>query len=196
MKILALLLFLTFLAFPAWADSWAPATPQTVSSPEGKSLLRAIPPKRLDNDGKKWSKMHLIVYRLNEGSQDYQETTRFHIEHHPLDFFINDAGDRIVMLDQYFGVGLGPRVVAVYNGQGRELKTWSLEDFYDGKKIKHLTHTTASVIWRGSTGWVHDQNALYLSKPTLLAEKDVAFDDYLLDVRNLRITRRKPVVLK
>ena len=196
MKIFALLLFLNLLVLPAWADSWSPATPQTVSSPEGKSLLRAIPPKRLDNEGKKWSKILLIVYRLNEESQDYQESTRFQVEHHPLDLFINDAGDRIVTLDQYFGVGQGPRVAAVYNGQGRELKTWALKDFYDGKMIKHLTHTTSSVFWRGSTGWVHDQNALYLSKPTLLAEKDVAFDDYLLDVRSLRITKRKPVVLK
>ena len=196
MKILALLLLLTFLVIPASADSWAPATPQTVSSPEGKSLLRAIPPKRLDNEGKKWSKMLLIVYRLSEESQAYQETTRFHVEEHPLDFFINDVGDRIVTLDQYFGVGQGPRVVAVYNGKGRELKTWSLKDFYDGKKIKNLTQTTSSIWWRGSTGWMSDQNAIYLSKPTLLTEKDADFDDYQLDVRKLRITKKKPVVFK
>ncbi|RYD55860.1 MAG: hypothetical protein EOP83_21540 [Verrucomicrobiaceae bacterium] len=196
MKLSSLVVVLGLFVSCAFGDSWTPATPQTVSSPEGKSLLRTIPPKRLDKEGKKWSKMLFIVYRLDEGTQDYQETTRFHVEGNPLDCFINDTGDRIATLDQYFGVGQGSRVVAVYNGKGTELKTWALKDFYDGKKIGHLPNTTSSVLWHGSTGWTGDQEAIYLSKPDLLVEKGIAFDDYLLDVRKLKITKKKPVVFK
>lgn len=93
-------------------------------------------------------------------------------------------------LDQYFGIGQGPRVVVIYDGRGKELKTWALKDFYDKKKIKDLTETTTSVFWRGKAGWMSDQKGVWLSKPSLPSEKEGNFDDYLLDVRHLKISKR------
>ena len=184
-----LLIILLHLITPcAFADSWTSPTPQTVSSPKGEFLLRSIPPQRLEGD--KWSKMIFIVYRLEQVSQDYREISRFPIDSHPDDLFINDAGDRIVL----FGRAPGPRVVAVYDARGRELKKWALTDFYDKKKIDKLPETTTLVLWRGKTGWMSDQQYIFISKPT---DKDDDFDDYLLDIRRLKITKRvNPTLIK
>ena len=134
--------------------------------------------------------MVFIVYRLNAETQEYRERSRFNVEGHPIELFINDAGDRIVTLDQYFGIGQGPRVVAVYSAEGRELKKWALKDFYDKKKIDKLPETTASVHWRGRAGWMGDQKGVWISKPNLFADRKEDFDDYILDVRRLKITKR------
>ena len=190
MKSLLAIALLLVLPLTAFADSWMPQTPQTVSSPQGEFLLRTIPPKRLDDQGKNWSKMLFIVYQLDQASQDYREMRRFNVEGRPIEFLINDRGDRIVTLDQYFGIGQGPRVVVVYDGKGKELKKWALKDFYDKKKIKDLTETTASVYWRGDAGWLSDQKGVWLSKPSLPSENKSDFDDYLLDVRQLKISKR------
>src|SRR5215217_327598 len=99
MKNLLVAVLLLLVAPLAFADSWAPATPRTAASPKGEHLLRSIPPKRLDEKGGQWSKMLLIVYRLDTASQDYRETCRFTVEDNPIEFFINDAGDRIVTMD-------------------------------------------------------------------------------------------------
>ena len=161
-----------------------------MSSPKGEFLLRAIPPKKLNEEGKQWSKMLFIVYQLNGQTQAYRETSRFNIEGHPIELFINDSGDRIVTLDQYFGIGQGPRVVAVYTGEGRELKNWALKDFYDKTKLDKLPESTASVHWRGQAGWMGDQKGIWISKPTLFVEREDVFDDYILDLGRLKITKR------
>ena len=172
------------------ADSWAPPTPFTVSSPEGKYLLRAIPPQHVKEEGGNRSKMLFIVYQLDHESQDYRETNRFNVEGHPIQIMINDQGDRIVTLDQYFGIGRGSRVVAVYDSKGRELKTWALEDFYDKEKVKELPKSTSSVHWRGEVSWMHGQQEVWISKAESRAGKDVEFDNYVLDVKSLKISKR------
>jgi hypothetical protein len=194
-NLLLILLFHLFTPF-ASADSWSPQTPVTVSSPKGECLLRSIPARRLDEQGNKWSKMILIAYRLDPASQDYRETSRFSVEGSPIEFFINDLGDRIVTMDQHFGIGQGPRVVVVYNREGRELRKWALKDFYDKKKLPKLPETTASVHWRGRTFWMGDQKSILISKATESSGKDNDFDDYLLDVRRLRITKYVPPKLR
>lgn len=133
--------------------------------------------------------MLLIVYRLDTASQDYRETCRFTVEDYPIEFFINDAGDRIVTMDQWFGIGQGPSVVSVRDGKGRELKKWALKDFYDRKKIGQLSESTASVYWRGDAAWMGDQKGILIAKPTLFRKKNVELDDYLLDVRKLTIKK-------
>ncbi len=134
--------------------------------------------------------MLFIVYQLDQGSQGYREMRRFEVEGSPIRFLINDRGDRIVTLDQQFGIGQGPRVVVVYDGKGNELKKWALKDFYDKKKIKDLTETTTSVFWRGDAGWMSDQKGVWLSKPVPPSGKNADLDDYLLDVRGLKISKR------
>ena len=196
MKTLLILLLIHCATSFAFADSWAPATLQTVSSPRGDFLLRSIPPKRQSEDGKTWSKMIFIVYRLDPDSQDYRETNRFEVEGHPLELFINDAGDRIVTMDQYFGIGQGDRVVVVYNASGRELKHWALKEFYDKKTIGDLTESTASVYWRGEAGWMSDQKSIWIEKPTLLDKMNTELEDYILDLNRLKITKRIPTKLK
>jgi hypothetical protein len=189
MKNLHIIVLLHFATLCAFADSWARPTPQTVSSPNGESLLRSIPPQRQDEKSDKWSKMVFIVYRLDPASQDYRETSRFNVEGHPIELFINDAGDRIVTIDQYFGIGQGPRVVTVNDTKGHELKKWALKDFYDKKKIDKLPTSTASVHWRGAAGWMRDQKGIWISKPTSFTDKNDQFDDFILDVRHLKITK-------
>ena len=185
-----LLIILLHLITPcAFADSFTAPTTQTVSSPKGEFLLRSLPPLRLEGD--KWSEMIFIVYRLEEATQDYREISRFPIDSHPDDFFINDTGDRIVI----FGRAPGPRVVAVYDARGRELKKWDLKDFYDKKKIDKLPETTTLVLWRGKTGWMPYQNGILISKPELHGESNADLDDYLLDLKLLKITKRAPVLL-
>lgn len=135
--------------------------------------------------------MIFIVYRLEHASQDYREISRFPIDSHPDDLFINDAGDRIVT----FGRAPGPRVVAVYDARGRELKKWDLKDFYDKKMIDKLPETTTLVLWRGKTVWMTDQKGILISKPELHGESNADLDDYLLDLKRLKITKRAPVLL-
>ena len=136
--------------------------------------------------------MLCIVYQLNTETQDYHESSRFNIEGNPVELFINDAGDRIVTLDQYFGIGQGPRVVVVYSTKGRELKKWGLKDFYDKKKIENLPETTASVIWRGSAGWTIDQKGIKIFRPVGFEDSQNHFDNYFVVIRKLKITKWEP----
>lgn len=196
MKPLVFIYLFLFLATNAFADSWSSPTPRTVASPKGEFLLRTIPPRRLGEGNDEFTKMKFIVYRLDPATQDYQETTRFDVEENPIEFFINDTGDRIVTMDQYFMVGKGPRVVVVYDSTGKELKTWALKDFYDKEGIKHLSESISSIHWRGEAGWISDQSEILIRKATHSFEADIKFEDYVLNVRTLKITKWKFPLLK
>lgn len=189
MKNLLVILLLHMVTSCASADLWAPPTPQTVSSPNGEFLLRSIPSLSLDEKENKWSSMIFIVYELNQASQDYRETSRFSVDGLPLELFINDAGDRIVTMDEHYGQGEGPRVVAIYDTKGRELKKWALKDFYDKKMFGKMLDDTSFSHWRGRAGWTGDQKGIWILKPTLYGANEDDFDNYILDVKRLKIKK-------
>lgn len=149
-----------------------PATPETISSPEGKFLLRKIPSENSKNLRTIWLETTLIVYKLDSITQHYNELHRFAVKGHPGELFIDDSGSRIVTLDEYFGMGQGSNVVVVYDIKGRILRRWNLTDFYDKSKFAKLRRSTSSIYWRGDVNWSDDQKTLNISNPSSLIRSD------------------------
>lgn len=173
--------FITFVMLVACSgilngDSLMPATPETISSPEGKFLLRKIPSEKSKNTKTIWLKTTLIVYQLDSVTQHYNELHRFDVKGQPSELFIDDSGSRIVTLDEWFGMGQGSNVVMIYDIEGKILRRWSLTDFYDKSKFAKLRRSTSSIYWRGDVNWSHDQKTLKISNPgSLIRNNDKSY---------------------
>ena len=137
------------------ADSWGPPTEFDTPSANRKFVAHVVP-------GKKDLKPLLIVSTLTKGKTNETWRTQLGNRVSPTQVYLSDDGESVVTLDNYFGVGYGDDVVAIYNRQGR-LRAYSLEEIaplpkskpdssewlstrrgYEGK----FTHTTSSRHWR------------------------------------------------
>lgn len=164
---------------PAWVfgDSYLPSKPEAFSSPSGNYVVRIEAADSVENAKYYWKNTEFNVFSYNKETEDYQRVTKFDVEGHPLRLFINDAGTRIVTIDQHFGVGSG-QIAAVYDFEGKRLAQWTLKDLFDTRdlidprKPPKFRTSTSSIYWRGDVGWNHDQKAIWISAPTTFESHD------------------------
>jgi hypothetical protein len=147
--------FTLLLPFSTRADSWLPPRQFDVSS-ENKQFVAYITP------GTKASKPFLIVSSANDRRTNHLWKTKLSNQVSPIQAYLSDDGESAVTLDNWFGIGYGDDVVAIYGRKG-QLAKFSLEQFapppaqpksaalpaglYGGYENK-FSHSTASRHWR------------------------------------------------
>ena len=158
-------------------DSYAPSTPEAFSSPSGNYVVRIEAADSVQNAKYYWKNTEFNVFSYNKETEDYERVTKFDVEGHPLKLFINDAGTRIVTIDQNFGVGYG-QIAAVYDFKGKRLAQWTLKDLFDVEnlfdhwKLPNFRRSTSSIYWRGEAGWSFDQKTIWISAPATFESHD------------------------
>jgi hypothetical protein len=161
----------------AFGDSYAPSRPEAFSSPSGNYVVRIEAADSVENAKIYWKNTEFNVFSYNKETEDYERVNKFDVEGHPLRLFINDAGTRIVTIDQHFGVGYG-QIAAVYDSEGKRLAQWTLadlfdfRDLFDPRKLPNFRRTTSSICWRGDAGWNYDQKTIWISAPTTVESHD------------------------
>src|SRR5688572_13830676 len=105
----------------ARADSWAPPSEFDTLSESGKFIAHVIP-------GKKDLKPLLIVSSIDTGKTNEIWRAELSNPISPTEVHVTDDGNSVVTFDNYFGVGYGDDVVALYNSKG-QLAKYSLEEF-------------------------------------------------------------------
>lgn len=146
-------------------------------SKSGKYLIRTEPSDTLDDSRFYWQKTELNLFSYNEKTETFDRVGKFDVKGHPLQIFINDAGTRIVSIDQHFGVG-HRQIAAIYDFKGKRLKEWHLSDLFDIKKLlladePNFGRSTSSIYWRGEARWSYDQKSILIAAPT----RSHPFDD-------------------
>jgi hypothetical protein len=160
-----------------FGDSYAPSKPEAFSSPSGMHLVRIEAADSVENPKYYWKNTEFNVFSYNKETEDYERVTKFDVEGHPLRLFINDAGTRIVTIDQHFGVGYG-QIAAIYDFDGKRLAQWELEDLFDVESpfdrrgLPNFRRSTSSIYWRGDVGWSFDQKTIWISAPTTFESHD------------------------
>ena len=79
----------------------------------------------------------------------------------PVEFFVSDDG-RLVTIDNWHNRGFGA-VLAVYDAQGKTVKTYTLADLFSKAEIEAFSHSVSSIHWHdGPTYLNKDQRTLYM----------------------------------
>ena len=151
------------------ADSFAPSTPEVFASPSGKYLVRIEAADSVKNPRFYWKQTQFNLFSYNDATETYDRVTKFDVEGHPLQLFINDAGTHIATIDEHFGVGYG-QIAAIYNIEGKRLAQWTLADLFKADPLDlyafpNFRRSTSSIYWRGDAGWSHDQKTIWISAP-------------------------------
>jgi len=155
----------------AFGDSYAPSKPEAFTSPSGKHLVRIEPADSVKDSTYFWKNTEFNIFSYNQETENYERVTKFDVEGHPLQLYINDAGTRIVTIDQHFSIGHG-QIAAVYDFEGQRLAQWTLKDLFgdvdlfDRSKLPNFRRSTSMIYWRGSVGWDHDQKTIWISPPS------------------------------
>jgi len=193
------------LARLAFADSYAPSTPQAFTSPAGMYVVRIQAAKSVEKPNGYWKHTEFSIFAYNAESDTFNRVNRFEVEGHPLELFVNDAGTRIVTIDQQFGTGHG-QIAAIYDFQGKRLAEWKLTDLFPeqelfGPRSSRFRETTSSIQWRGETAWSRDQKSIWIGAPTrfqsnadgsysIIYPKDI--DSYSIDLVKTKMKRVPP----
>lgn len=187
----------------AVGDSYAPSKPRVFSSPSGKHLVRIEAADSVEDAKYYWKNTEFNVFSYSKETEDYERVTKFDVEGHPLKLFINDAGTRIVTIDQSFGVGYG-QIAAVYDFKGKRLAHWTLKDLFDvenlfdHRKLPNFRRSTSSIYWRGKAGWSYDHKTIWISAPTTFESHDdgsftvthpADMDSYEINLEKLKMKR-------
>ncbi|HEX5223394.1 MAG TPA: hypothetical protein VFZ59_27785 [Verrucomicrobiae bacterium] len=153
------LIFWAFLfagLFDSCADSWLPPREFDSVSENRRFIARVVP-------GKGDRKPSLTVSSIAQAGTNELWKTDLNNDVAPVKVCLSNDGERVVTLDNYFGIGYGDDVVAIYSRKGL-LAKYSLEQFapppsrkkeddglffssrsaYEGK----FAHSTASRHWR------------------------------------------------
>lgn len=146
--------FALVLGEPARADSWLPPREFDALSENRRFIARVIP-------GTTNSKPRLIVSSIAKAKPNEIWHAELSNRVSPTDVYVADDGGSVVTLDNYFGIGYGDDVVAVYGRTG-QLAKFSLEQIAPPKPKtdtpsrlsdrhayeRKFSHSTASRHWR------------------------------------------------
>lgn len=161
------LVLLAFVAAPCLADSWLPAKPETYFSPD-KTYRVSVVPRKIESASAYYSDK--VRKREPAGGPKGQRQTHATatIEHlgpdgawaktwsgslsnevAPVFVLIADGGRYLVTFDNWHSTGYGNNVVAIYDDQGRLIRSLSLNNVVSDEYISALPHSVSSIRWRG-----------------------------------------------
>jgi hypothetical protein len=151
MRALVLLVLVAALGI-ARADSWPAARPSGKVSPDGNIVARVTPGESLGDvygfaGAKKGRYAKAGIYRL-EGEERYVMVREVALLNPvaPVDFVVSNAGE-LLTLDNWHNLGVG-KVLVVYGGDGRVLRSYSLVDIYSPEELRRFEQSVSSISWR------------------------------------------------
>jgi hypothetical protein len=138
------------------ADSWSPPREFDSLSENQKFIAHVAP-------GKGDRKPSLTISSISKAKTNQLWRTELNNDVSPVEVCVANDGERVVTMDNYFGIGYGDDVVAIY-GQKGLLAKYSLEQFaplppkqksdddislsFDRGYEEKFSHSTASRHWR------------------------------------------------
>lgn len=145
-------LALASLLSTAHADSWVPAAPRGVTSPDGRIVVRVLPGDSLGDvvgfaGARKGQPARAVFYRL-EGEDRYlrYQSAQLLNPIAPVDVAVTNAGE-LVTLDNWHNAGYG-KVVAVYGPDGQVRRSHPLTDLYSAEELRRMQRSVSSILWR------------------------------------------------
>jgi len=135
------------------------------------------------------SVIHFYQYNPSKNTYDYSH--QFIVDWLFDEIFVNVSGDRIVVVDGCYSMGLGDKVVVVLSNKGKIIKKWSLENFYNKEDFKKLERTIIRKIWRSGISWLDRKNIVFDAPVSLSTEKALihVLPPYILNIDDLTIKR-------
>lgn len=126
---------------PSKSDSWQKPHEFDTPSENGKFVARVIP-------ASKAAKAILVVLAIESGKNNEVWRTQLSNEVAPTQVLLTNDGESVLTLDNWFGVGYGDDVVAIYNRHG-QLAKYSLDQIATPGREQLFT-TTSSRHWRAN----------------------------------------------
>jgi hypothetical protein len=145
-------LALILIASVSTADSWDPPETYEVSSPSGNFRLQ-IDPAGEKNESSATAALYAVRAWLPD-----RRVWSIDLENPILPAFayVSDSG-RVVTLDDWFDIGLGPRCVVLYSAAGRHIRSLSLSDIAtQEEQARMMWETFSTKEWRGRAAFSKD----------------------------------------
>jgi len=152
MKVLAFL-FLTFLTFYVFADSWMPPVSIAAVDNTGHFVAKTTVGKSMGDvygfagaDAGEYAKVKLYAY--NPVMDSYKKLSEFDLRNpiSPVEVVLTDNG-YIITLDNWHNMGIG-EIVSVYSPDGKYKRGFSLSDFYSLDELNQIRESVSSKWWR------------------------------------------------
>lgn len=202
-------LIITFTLISALGGSIINITPKVFSSPAGKFIVRVEAAEDVKDKKRIWARTTLSIHKFFPGKNNYSRIGEFQIEGHPLEVFIDDECERIIILDQKYELGAG-NIIVVYDNKGELLKKWTLKDIFpelytpeDGytKLMEKFGVSSPGLkAWRENASWSWNQNVIIIQSPhnrerkedgTYVITQSPNIHPYVLDPFKLELEIRK-----
>ena len=135
---------------PCSADSSGIPVEWVAYAGKGEFIARVIPAVS-SQDGYSIEKPSRIqVLRLTSSQNGYEQVSIFSTQNGatPLKLLMTDDGRRLVALDESCGMGRGEHAIVVYDGSGRVLSSWKLDQILTADERKKVTESVSSTWWR------------------------------------------------
>lgn len=177
LSLFAALLFLLGVQ-PLAGDTFLPATPVAATSPDGRTVVRAVPVENGDAAS-------VAGYQLTDAEDGYRRIFSFRSNLMPQHIFLCNEGRHLVFIDYYGGSGMGPNVISILDRTGAATKTWALRDFYRKEDLPKLGRSSSMIFWKGAVTQLDDFTIL-IERPRF-RKSDATLADYVLHLRDQRI---------
>jgi hypothetical protein len=157
MRVLLAVLLCCLAGVAAAFDATLP-TPPVYVSPDGNTRVAVI---TLDRDGQPQSPGQLpspgwqaLAEVQQRSGGEWRVVHRFPFVNdlEPRELLVANGAHRIVAIDTLYGMGDGPNVVVIYDGEGHRIRSLALADFLPDAWIRALPSSIGDVYWgRGHT---------------------------------------------
>ena len=152
MRVLLAVLLCCLAGVAAAFDATLPAPPVYVS-PDGNTRVAVI---TLDRDGQPQSPGQLpstgwqaLAEVQQHSGGEWRVVRRFPFVNdlEPRELLVANGAHRIVAIDTLYGIGDGPNVVVIYDGEGHRIRSLGLTDFLPAAWIHALPSSIGDVYW-------------------------------------------------
>lgn len=173
----------------SWGDTWSSAGTRIASSTNGDALVRVSP-----NDD--ITPPIALVYDFDAATESYLLKSKFPLRNLIMPYLlaVTPKAKRVVVVEDWGGLGYGRDAIAVYEKDGKVLWHWSLKDLFTSEEILQFPRTTSSIWWVESVTIVKTANGGYSAmispvRSHLGQPVNTVFNRLLVDLDTGKVTR-------
>jgi hypothetical protein len=167
LRALPLVVLVCEFATPAKADSWAVPRVTEVFSTSRDHFVRVTPGNSFGDTvgfgGEPKGAYATAEFYQRQGDRSYRlmGTATLLNPVAPVEFFVSDDGV-LATIDNWHNRGYG-RIVAIYDAQGKLVKSYALDDLFSPTEINGIVHSVSSRHWHAGPVYINrDQRTLYM----------------------------------